>query len=200
MEIKLESITQNAEELIEFAGRNCYKSHDKITDKSNETFIKNLVKHHHFSVIEHGCASFYITGVSRACMAQFTRHRLASFSVSSQRYNKETEFKYVVPYDIIECTNESLEVAYDMHMLASQGLYNELLSNGIKPEDARMVLPQAALCDIFVTMNFRSWTHFLEERLSPRAQWEIRQVATKIQKLLNKECPNVFPIGEKSEI
>jgi len=55
--------------------------------------------------------------------------------------------------------------------------YSELLELGLKPEDARFVLPNACTTTITVSGNFREWRNFLTLRLSPRAQWEIRGLA-----------------------
>lgn len=86
MNVELLTITPDAEKHIEACGRTCYKSFDKITDNSAGRFIQMLVKAGHESVIEHGVATFRISGVSRALTHQLVRHRVASFSQESQRY------------------------------------------------------------------------------------------------------------------
>lgn len=65
---------------IEFAGRNCYASHDKTTEDSCTRFVANLIKRGHTAPLEFGDITFDIT-TSRAVLAELTRHRLSSFCV-----------------------------------------------------------------------------------------------------------------------
>ena len=106
MKVELLSITPNAEELIESAGRTCYQSKSK--DGQVGRLIRALIKSGHESVLEHGYATFRISEVSRALTHQLVRHRLCSFSQQSQRYVNEKQFGYVIPPSIFELNSNKI--------------------------------------------------------------------------------------------
>ncbi len=190
MKVELLSITPNIEKHIELCGRTCYQSYDKITDYSAGRFIKMLIKSGHESVVEHGVATFKISDISRACSHQLVRHRLASYSQKSQRYVEDRQFSYIVPESI--SNNEKAYPIYLKLMTDIELAYAELMKiTGIKKEDARFVLPNACTTEIVMTANMRQWRHFLNERLSSAAQWEIRELANKVLDIFKKECPNI---------
>ena len=85
MKVELTSVVDDGELVIEKATRDCYNSIDKMPE-GGSMLVKGCVKKGHKSILGHSSASFRITGVSRACMSQITRHRMAAFSVKSQRY------------------------------------------------------------------------------------------------------------------
>ncbi|GAI48447.1 unnamed protein product, partial [marine sediment metagenome] len=71
-------------------------------------------------------------------------------------------------------------------------LYKELLDSGVEAEDARYILPNASETKIIVTMNGRELLHFFTVRCCNRAQWEIRELAKKMLKLVRKVATIVF--------
>jgi thymidylate synthase (FAD) len=174
--VELLHITENSDQLIEKAGRTCYKSEDKITDDSTAKFVEKILKNKHLSVIEHCTATFRISNISRACSHQLVRHRLASYSQQSQRYVPESQFDYIIPPSIIALGNDTIK-EFDNHMSKISESYAVLREYGILKEDARYIFPNATSTEIVMTMNFRTWLHFLEERLSKGAQWEIKTMA-----------------------
>lgn len=179
---------ENPEDLAEFAGRVCYNSVDKFGN--NTKYLQKLIGKGHESVIEHISASFYITGISRSCLAQATRHRLFSYSVMSQRFVDQSNFETVVPKSIWE-NEEKLEL-FTETVETLKHAYNNLRVLGCKKEDARFLLPEATCTNLVMTGNMRSWRHFIEMRCNKDAQWEIRNLATDILCKLYKECPNIF--------
>jgi len=201
MKVELLSITPNAEELIENAGRTCYQS------KPSETYIigtliRSLIKSGHESVLEHGYATFRISEVSRALTHQLVRHRIASYSQQSQRYVKENQFEYVIPTLILDskekvvsdyiegyCSAEN-EFKYDMAKI--QKMYDKWKMFGLKNEDARFVLPNACCTEIVMSANFREFRNIFQVRCDKHAQWEIRSVAKEMLRQLYEKCPNVF--------
>jgi thymidylate synthase (FAD) len=190
MKIELLAITQDAEKLIESAGRTAYKSEKRITDDSAATFIAMLVRRGHTSVLEHASATFRISGVSRAFSHQLVRHRIASYTQKSQRYVSEKEFNYVIP-ESIKNDGRALESFLNcMELIASS--YEYLQALGIKNEDARFVLPNACETEIVITANFRVWRHIIELRVDKAAQWEIRDVCMEILKVLKEKAPSCF--------
>jgi len=184
--------TFDAEEIVAMAAKLCYSDADVETiqkgvkQKDQSKYIKMLVDMGHMSVTEHASFTFGIEGVSRSFLAQATRHRLASFSVKSQRYvgavKKENEtFNYIIPPQIERLGDDAIE-EYKNQMQTMQGWYNnwvERLGNAGESsyEDARFVLPNAAETKMIVTMNARELRHFFAIRCCNRAQWEIREVA-----------------------
>ncbi|MGQ9553019.1 MAG: FAD-dependent thymidylate synthase [Anaerolineae bacterium] len=194
MEVKLIAITKylagngSPEELIEHAGRVCYRSEPK---GSPGRFIRRRVSEGHESIIEHASATFEISGISRACSHQLVRHRIASYSQESQRYVDMSNPEYVLPPSIAD--NEAATVAFGKLTEAVSQAYKELRALEIPKEDARFVLPNAAATRIVVTMNFRSWRHVIRERaLNPGAQWEISELASRVLDALHEAAPNVF--------
>lgn len=130
----------------------------KATDGENGTeadrLIRQIIKSKHTSTLEHLNYTFAIEGVSRSLLAQLTRHRHMSFSVQSQRYvkmgsdDKSEGFDYVNPN--IEEGTRSAHI-YDVAMQQAQYAYDQLRKEGVSAEDARMVLPNAATCNMVMT-------------------------------------------------
>ena len=150
----------------------------------------------HESVFEHASFTFGIEGVSRVLLAQITRHRIASFSVQSQRYvSYENGFGYIMPPQI-EALGKDAAEKYHHQMTQIQEWYQEwqsLLGNGEKSnEDARFILPNACETRILMTMNVRELRHFFTLRMCNRAQWEIRSLAIQMHKLCMQTAPALF--------
>lgn len=189
-EVELISITEDAEKVIEDAGRTCYLSFDKKTPESAKSFIRMIIRSGHLSVLEHASATFRIKGGSRAFTHQIVRHRLCAFSQQSQRYVSEKNFDYVEPASI--ASNPAAHKIFSDTIDRIQDSYRELQQMGIKNEDARFVLPNAVKSEIVMTANFREWRHILELRLKPDAQWEIKEICFCILDILKNRVPAVF--------
>lgn len=174
MEVKIISAIEKPIDAISLAAGTSYGK-DNVSLKR----VESCVKHGHTSVIEHAYITFRIDGISRACSHQLTRHRLASFCQESQRYCKYTDLMnedwYVVPPSIKGDTTKERIFRMDMKHAAMS--YLLLLESGVKAEDARYVLGNAAKTSITMSMNPREFFSFLNLRLSPKAQWEIRELA-----------------------
>ena len=150
----------------------------------------------HLSTFEHVSFTFGIEGVSRALLAQITRHRIASFSVQSQRYvgqSGEDGIDYILPPEIEKLGDEYAKRFADQMDMMDKWYreWLELLGEGGK-EDARFVLPNAAATRMVVTMNARELNHFFALRCCNRAQWEIRDVAWQMLKLAHEAAPALF--------
>jgi len=191
--VELLCITKNAEELIETAARTCYKSE---VGENNGKFIKSLIRMRHLSVLEHAYCTFRINGCSRAMTHQLVRHRLMAISQQSQRYVKEEQFDYVVPPAIknleVPEGNLSAEDQFKLDMQAIQRMYLKWKGMGIRNEDARFVLPNACQSEIVISFNMREARHIFEVRCDKHAQWEIREVANEMLRVLAKEAPSIF--------
>ena len=158
--------------------------------------------------------TFGIENVSRALLAQITRHRIASYSVQSQRYVKEFDFEYVCPpciennalakAEFLKAMNEDREHYLKLTSILEKEHKERLINEGISEksatrtaeklaiEDARFVLPNACTTKIICTFNARSLFNFFAHRCCNRAQWEIRDVANQMLKLCKEVAPSVF--------
>lgn len=199
MKIELLAITPNAQKLIEQAGRTCYKS--ESSDGSDSIFIRGAIQRGHESILEHASATFRISEVSRALTHQLVRHRLASFSQSSQRYvcMDEDSFDYVCPESVmtgfeVKDGSPKEQLYSDYHRVMSDIIdwYSRAVKLGIKPEDARLILPNACHSEIVITANMREWRTIFKLRCERHAQLEIRTMAKEILALLYSLCPDVF--------
>ncbi len=141
-------------------------------------------------LIEHGSATFEISGISRACSHQLVRHRIASYSQESQRYVDMSHPHFVLPYDVAN-DPEAMEIWNDF-MEGVQSTYQALRKRGVKKEDSRFVLPNATATRIVVTMSFRELLHVFHLRISPQAQWEIRELCVRMLAIIRPVAPNVF--------
>ncbi len=212
--------TPSPEKTVASAAKLCYSASDigtvmdGLTDEKAASFVEMLAEIGHESPIEHATFTFGIEGVSRAFLAQITRHRIASYSVQSQRYVKLDQFEYVLPPEIAE--DEEAARIYRESMERAQADYealtdilklkhlNELIAAGVDEkkaakdaekraiEDARFVLPNACTTQMIVTMNARSLHNFFRHRCCNRAQWEIREVANQMLELCLSVAPNLF--------
>jgi len=113
------------------------------------------------------------------------RHRLASYTQESQRFSA-VERSFVVPPSVEEKGfgekfRELMEKAY--------ALYDEMVSAGVPQEDARYIIPQAVETRLLMTVNLRELLHISCLRLSPYAQWEIRELVSQmVEDLLQRFC------------
>lgn len=151
-------------------------------DDYNPKRVRRCIANGHTSVAEHVSATFRIEGISRSCLAQLTRHRMASFSVTSQRYCTIVGNDwYVMPQSF---TDKGEEVLFEAAMDRAKRDYLHAIEKGIKPEDARFLLPEATKTSLIMTINVRSLMNFLSLRLDKSAQWEIRKLAEQIEQAL----------------
>jgi thymidylate synthase (FAD) len=173
---------RSPEYLVELAGRTCYDSVDKIG--TNPDWIQARIKQGHESIIEHVNATFRIR-CSRVVSHQLVRHRIASYSQKSQRV-KEKSFEYITPPELED--NQVFEAL----MNACEMAYNEFIEQGISPDVARYVFPNATKTEIIMTMNFRSLRNFIKQRTDKAALPEMREVAYQIKDICMSIAPKVF--------
>lgn len=218
--VTLLAYTPDPEKLVAAAAKLCYSASspqtllDGLTPEKTESFLQMLQTIGHESPIEHVSFTFGIEGVSRSLLAQITRHRIASYSVQSQRYVREKDFSYVTPPEIAaipqarqlyEQTMRQIGESYDqLAALLKEKHTQTLMAEGLDEksagkkaekmaiEDARFVLPNACDTQMVVTMNARSLLNFFRHRCCNRAQWEIREVAYQMLALVYEVAPSLF--------
>lgn len=193
--------------LAEFAGRACYQSWKKPNPKTatNSGYLDHIIEVGHLSVLEHGSASFYITGISRSLTHELIRHRHFSYSQLSQRYVPERNAAFVEP-DVI-ADDPELHEKFLAAAQASVDAYTDLLA-GLEEkfadapsgtlrrkqarQAARAILPNATETRMVVTGNYRAWRHFIGMRATEQADVEIRALAVECLRQLQKVAENVF--------
>lgn len=189
MEVSIMSKTPDMVDVISRSAGICYGKDDKSIRR-----LRNCYKVGHTGVFEHASVSFLVRGISRACSHQLVRHRMASYAQESQRYNKYDlvgDDWYVVPPSVVEAGEE---VGFRAETEKQAKAYHRLLMKGVKPEDARYLLPEAMKTSIVVTRNIRDLFHFFDLRLGPRAQWEIRELAEQMAICMENEEPELMAV------
>lgn len=220
MLVQLIAHTSDPEKTVAAAAKLCYSdAHietllDGLTPEKTAEFLQKLSDVGHASPIEHASFTFGIEGVSRTFLAQMTRHRIASFSVQSQRYVRLEDFRYVIPPEIeaipeakaqfIDAMNADARKYLDLVQALEEAHTQRLMAQGLSEkaarakaskqanEDARFVLPNACETKMVVTMNCRSLLNFFNLRCCNRAQWEIRAVADEMLRQVLPMAPHIF--------
>ncbi len=184
---------------IERAGRTCYKSENLIDNDSSKRFVLNIIKRGHESVIEHEKITVRII-CDRGVTHEIVRHRIASYSQESTRYCNYCNDKFGKELTFIEpcffSSNSEEDVKNKKIWLDTMAMieqnYNMLIENGAKPEEARAILPNSLKTEIVVTMNLRSWRHFLKLRTDKSAHPQIREISNMILKEFKEKLPTIF--------
>lgn len=188
--------------LAEGAGRGCYASWDKPNPKTatNASYLDNIVDHQHFSVLEHGTASFYIQGVSRSLTHELVRHRHFSFSQLSQRYVDARDMQMVLhptlrknlDTEIQERWEEDFQKTISEYERIVKGLEADGCTRKQAREAARSILPNMTETRLVLTGNLRAYRDMIAKRYSVHADAEIRELAGILLEKLRLLEPNVF--------
>jgi thymidylate synthase (FAD) len=189
------SCPENLLEIIERAGRTCYKSEDRITAESAGIFCRNLISTSHHSVIEH--ANITVKFIcDRGVSHELVRHRLASYSQESTRYCNYSKDKFSNEITVIKpCFwSEDSDEFFLWHnaCLYAEKTYLELIKSGVTAEKARSVLPTSLKTEIVMTANVREWRHVLKLRTSKAAHPQIREIMMPLLADLKGRLPELF--------
>lgn len=204
---------------IEKIGRTCYKSENKITDDSAQTFMKNILSRKHESVIEHYAISVRFI-VDRGITHELVRHRIASFSQESTRYVNYSKkgIEFILPcwfktlttlgeYNYyLKGDNDSFEGPgrinfsevddaerlWFLNMLSCERKYNELIKKGWRPQQARSVLPNSLKTELVMTANLREFRHIFKLRTSKVAHPQMVEIMTILLSKFREKIPVVF--------
>lgn len=213
MKVTLFTHTSNPELTVAIAHKACYTPltlseilKQGMPQEEISRHILDAVQSGHTSVLEHANFTFAIEDVSRSLTHQLVRHRIASYSQSSQRYIDMSDFKAIKPIEVQN--DKECEMIFDdtMELIAAQYkkmcdiLYNQYISGGMSKreaktksqENARSVLPNACPTQIVITMNARSLLNFFVHRCCNRAQDEIRLLADAMLSQCKTVAPNIF--------
>ena len=199
MEVKL--ISNTPLEVADIAICKCYGNQphsDKEKVKARINRVANVSKH--ASTIEHLSYSFDIDGISRACLQELARHRIASYTVKSSRYTLQ-ELK------TSKLQGDEGEWLYDeiskYCVLTPNDFINSIiadnldglklcLNDGVPNDIAKYCMPEAYRTSLVMTINARSLQNFLELRSSKHALWEIQDLAKAMYEAIPNEHKFLF--------
>jgi thymidylate synthase (FAD) len=131
---------------------------------------------------------------SRSMSHQLVRHRLAAYSQESQRYCNYGKKGLIViqPPDVVDDPPRKL-LWWEHIVQRCYETYLLLLKEGVPPEDARSVLPNATKTEVIATYTLGIWQHIIEHRgHNPKAQWEIKELCLDAEQQLKQEIPDLF--------
>ena len=203
MTVKLVSITPDAEQTMAYIARVSNPS-----NQDNEKYaglLKYCIKHNHWSVFEQSSMTLEIE-TTRAIAAQILRHRSFTFQEFSQRYAASTALGNIdlpelrrqdeknrqnstddLDPEIVEKLNKQMITLFS----SSRALYEQMLSQGVAKECARMVLPLATPTRIYMTGSCRSWIHYINLRSAHGTQKEHMEIAEACRKVFTEQFPAV---------
>ena len=187
IETELIRWTHSPAELVDIAAQHCMKQPENIgSAKANDRLITYLLEAEHENPFEHVVYTFRVNGLSRSGMAQLIRHRIASYTFTSQHYQTYSDYPFVIHPDY-DGLPEWFEV-----FNACLKAYDQLLLRGVPKEEARQVLPNAMSTGFVMTINARSLVNFLRLRLCKRNCAEIMALAWSMRRLAITHFPELF--------
>ena len=203
MNVKLVSITPDAEKTMAYIARVSNPS-----NQDNEKYaglLKYCIKHNHWSVFEQSSMTLEIE-TTRAIAAQILRHRSFTFQEFSQRYAASTslgdiELPELRKQDLKNRQNSTDDLdpemveKFEKQMItlfsSSKALYEQMLTQGVAKECARMVLPLCTPTRIYMTGSCRSWIHYINLRSAHGTQKEHMDIAEACRKVFTEQFPAV---------
>jgi thymidylate synthase (FAD) len=212
--IEILFVNSDALQLIETAGRTCYKSEDKRSVDSAQNFIKMILKRGHESVIEHVTATVRFI-CDRGVSHEIVRHRIASYSQESTRYCDYSggHVSFIIP-PWVNISPDEYPIQWDdklggmsagptypsradgrqwfWAMASAEREYKALRELGWRPEQARSVLPNSLKTEIVMSANLREWRHFFKLRTSSAAHPQMREVAFPLLEEMKNRIPILF--------
>lgn len=192
-------ITGDELQRIEYAGRTCYKSEDKITDGSAKKFVENLIKRGHEAMLEHSSLSVKFI-CDRGVSHELVRHRLASFAQESTRYCNYSQDKFgneltfIRPCFFTDLRGENYEI-WRTTMAVAEDSYFTMIKNGCTPQEARSVLPNSIKTEVVMTANYREWRHFFWLRAARKtgpAHPQMEELTVPLLREVVNKIPYVF--------
>lgn len=185
MKVEIISYTKEAEKYITAAAKLCYSKSNiddiisGIDDKNQEYYIDMLTEMGHESTLEHASYTFAIEGVSRSVLAQITRHRIASFSVQSQRYVNMSDFKYIIPPAISENPEALAEF---LAAIDDDKRRYDNLSQILKKEHFMRICEERGIS-----------SDKAEEEYNSPSDKSIKEILTQASKLANEDARFILP-------
>ncbi len=189
----LRLLGESALSFVEFCGRISHRTEDKtdFDTSSYRRFIQAVVLDHgDWSITEHATVTvdFY---VDRGITHELVRHRLFAFTQESTRfvnYEKKMPPAFIMPPDL----NEAQRISWERNIEEAEMSYREAISQGLAPQIARSVFPNALASRIIVTGNLRNWRHFLLMRTTKESHPQMRQVTIPLLEQFKSLIPLLY--------
>lgn len=202
---ELLGLPENGLQLMEKAGRTCYKSEDKITGDSAERFVEMLVKSGHHAMIEFGDMVVKLV-TNRGVTHELVRHRHCSFAQESTRYVKyEGQMEFIKPVwcsdHLLGSWTEQVSVppgftqakhVWMKAMARAESDYKALLQNGWKAQHAREILPNSLKTEIVVKANIREWRNVFALRCAKASHPQMVALIRPLLKEVQTKIPVLF--------
>jgi thymidylate synthase (FAD) len=198
----------DAEALVEFAGRACYRSWEPGLNPNvtrirtdQRAYLDNVLASGHGSVLEHASFTFAFRDVSRVFTHELVRHRAGSaFSQESLRYVRLSEIGFRVPPALEGMREQVIAVVEQLEELQVRaaeelGLDEDGVPFAVKKEATsalRRLAPLGLSTDIIWTANARTLRHVIALRTAPGAEEELRLVFDQVAELALAEAPSLF--------
>lgn len=186
---------QDILEHLEYCGRVCYKSEDRIEEGSAETFLRGIIKRGHEAVLEHASMTVKFI-VDRGVSHEIVRHRMASYCQESTRYCNYAAGKFGSEITVIEPfylePGSKQYAVWEDACREAETDYIVMLNNGCPPQEARAVLPNSLKTELIMTANIREWRHFLRLRCAKAAHPQMREVAIPLLHMFYDVLPVLF--------
>ncbi len=200
------------EEVMEAAGRRKEERDGETMSLAEKEryLIRKCIRRGHYGVLEHVGMTFGVKGMSRACMAQITRHRLVSFDIQSQRYVDFSDLdrdQFNVPESFVADDVKSREGRKEIDLSKEERLekywnlveeslsfYRDMVDAGVPKEDARMGLPIGTRVNATMSMNLRALLHIIDIRGAGDAQSEINYLSYQLAEETEESMPRIMDI------
>lgn len=220
----------DAEKLIEFAGRACYRSWEpglnanvtKVREDSGD-YLSNIINVGHGSVLEHAQFSFMIKGLSRVATHELVRHRVGvAISQESLRYVRLTDLDVWLPEALkrdhtghapVMPGGGTAEEAIISMVEKLETLQGDLAKAFRLDDDGvpfeykkavtsamRRIAPIGLATSMVWSANVRTLRHVLEMRTSRHAEEEIRLVFDQVGQIMQTEAPFLFADYKVEEV
>ncbi|OYT57727.1 MAG: thymidylate synthase (FAD) [Desulfurococcales archaeon ex4484_217_2] len=177
-QLKVKLLNASPLEVADLAISKCWDKPSKDQDHMIERMYRVGIKNKHASTLEHLVYTFDIDGISRACLQELARHRMASLSVKSTRYTlKELQNAETVSDFLVSSGDYEVDEA---NIVALQTIQYIMSKRSIANDKIKYCLPEAYKTSLVWTINARSLRNFLELRTSRAALEEIQTLALRI--------------------
>lgn len=183
-------------QFVERMARISHRSEERQTNDTWKRFLEtHVLGHGDWSVTEHASLTV-IFRVDRGCTHELVRHRLFSFTQESTRfvnYGKQTDLEFIQPARIEDGGHVYSNIPmWRTSVSASEETYRTLLANGVRPQEARSVLPNALAATIAVTGNLRSWRWFFLARTTKETHPDFLRVSVPLLETFKASIPLLY--------
>lgn len=179
---------------IERMARISHRSEEMQTPDSWQRFIGAVVVGHgDWSVTEH-CSATVVFRTDRGITHELVRHRLFSYTQESTRFvngrkSYPNGLEFILPLQITK--PEDVQKWKDGIAVAEQ-TYFHLLDSGVRPQEARSVLPNSLATTIAMTGNLRSWRWLFLARTTTETHPDMRRVTIPLLKEFQERIPILY--------